>query len=157
MKTFRDILIILAVIFALFVVWQKVPRRTAIEYLPADTVIRVDTVRDTLRIPKKIYLARVDTVWLEVPADTIKVQVLVPIERKTYQTDDYKAEIEGFRASLVSMEVYPKTTIITRTEVRKEPTRPKWGIGIQAGCGIPINGRPAPYVGIGVQYNVLTW
>lgn len=154
MKTLFAALIILALIAGSFFAGRsfrpsEVPR--------VDTVVRRDTIRDTLLTPKKVYLARVDTVWMEVPADTVKVPVMVPIEQKEYSTDDYRAIIEGYKPSLISMEVYSKTTIITRTEVRKEPTRPKWGIGVQLGYGIPINGRPAPYIGVGWQYNLVTW
>lgn len=157
MKTLRDILIVVAVIFGLFVIWQKVPQRTRIEYLEADTVVRVDTIRDTGLVPVHVYHHRTDTVLLRVPGDTVFVAVEVPIERKVYVTDDYRAEIEGFRASLVSMEVYPRTKVITRPEVRYERTKPRWGIGIQAGYGIPVNGKPAPYIGAGFQYNIVTW
>lgn len=88
------------------------------------------------------------------------VAVEVPIERKVYQTDDYRAEIEGFRASLVSMEVFRKTQIVTeRVEIRT-PDRRRWGIGIQAGYGATLRDNrltATPYLGVGLSYNLFTW
>ena len=128
-----------------------------VEQLPPDTVIRVDTIREPPPDPERIYVDRIIRDTLNMPGDTVKVPVEVPIERKTYKTDDYKAEIEGYRASLLSMEVYPKTITITKPEVRYERTKPKFGVGVQVGYGIPINGKPAPYIGVGVQWNIITW
>lgn len=52
----------------------------------------------------------------------------------------------------------PERTIVeTRIEERK--TRPRFSLGIQAGYGMTIAQQPqfAPYVGIGLQYNLLSW
>lgn len=121
-----------------------------------DTVVVRDTVRDTLLIPRKVYIARVDTVFLQAAGDTVRVPVLAPMERKEYRTDDYHAIVEGFRPSLVSMAVYPETRYVTRTETRTLTKRPRFGVGVQAGVG--YNGeRFGPYVGIGIQYNIFTF
>ncbi len=51
----------------------------------------------------------------------------------------------------------PVTTItktITNTEVQYKTRR--WGIGVQVGIGVTPN-KIEPYVGIGVNYNILTW
>ena len=148
MKTLRDILIVVAVIFGLFDIWQKAPQRTKIECLEADTVVRVDTIRDTVPKPVYIEIVRYDSIYLHkvgdhrpmpagspCPNDTLEwvpparmhfgpaVEsagaldrdcVILPIERKEYKTAEYSAIIEGFRPSLVSMEVYPRTMVITR-------------------------------------------
>lgn len=155
MKTIRDITIILAALAFVFIYWRHGSTQE-ITYLPADTVIRIDTIRDT--IPKLVHVHhyRTDTVTLKVAGDTVYVAVEVPIERKTYATDDYKAIIEGFRPQLISMEIYPKTTIITNTEVRTVTKRPRWGIGVQAGYGF-AGQKAVPYIGVGLQYNLITF
>ena len=33
---------------------------------------------------------------------------------------------------------------------------PRWGVGLQGGVGVGKSGV-TPYVGVGVQYNILTW
>lgn len=118
-----------------------------------DTVIIRDTVRDTVFVPKYVRIVRVDTVRVQLPGDTVKVPVSLPIERKTYATDDYKAVIEGWRPEIVEMEVYPATKYITSTRTETLTERPRFGIGIQAGYG--TDGRKlTPYIGIGIQYNL---
>ena len=119
-----------------------------------DTVIVRDTVRDTVFVPKYVRIVRVDTVWVQVPGDnTVKVPVSLPIERKTYATDNYKAVIEGWRPELIEMEVYPVTKYITSTRTETLTKRPRLGLGIQAGYG--TDGRKlTPYIGIGIQYNL---
>lgn len=120
-----------------------------------DTVIVRETVRDTILIPQKVYIARIDTVFLPSAGDTVYREVVVPIERKEYRTDDYFAVVEGFRPRLLEMEIYPQTKYITMTEVNTVKKNPKIGVGIQAGYG--YNGqRIAPYIGVGVQYNIFT-
>jgi hypothetical protein len=119
-----------------------------------------DTIRDTVLVPKIKYIARIDTVLLRVPGDTIQVEVEVPIERKTYQTEDYKAEIEGFRPSLVSMELYRQTQAITQIRTVAVPDRKRWGVGIQAGYGVGLQGgqvKTFPYIGVGVSYDIIRW
>lgn len=157
MKTITSILILAGILACMFVCWRVSRTQERIEYLPADTVIIRDTIRDTVLKQHRVYIARVDTAYLTIPGDTVRVEVEVPIERREYSTSDYRAIVEGYRASLVSMEVYRQTVTITKPEIRYGPVRPRWGLGIQVGYGIPINGRPAPYIGLGVQYNFITW
>lgn len=121
-----------------------------------DTVVLRDTVRDTVRIPKVSYYVRTDTVFLAVPGDTVRIEVEVPIERKVYRTDDYRATIEGFRPSLVDIEIYRRTEFVTRTETIRVPVKRRWGIGLQAGYGYNFD-RFYPYVGIGLQYSIVSW
>ena len=124
-----------------------------------DTLVVRDTLRYTLRdtvlVPVERYITRVDTVWLPAVRDTITVEAAVPIERKTYVTDDYRAVVEGFRPALVEMELYRKTALVTREITRTLPPR-KWGIGIQTGYGFGPKGA-GPYIGIGVQYRLAEW
>lgn len=87
--------------------------------------------------------------------DSLRVPVVVPIERRVYVTADYRAEVEGYRPRLVSMELYRQTQVVTETPVAR-PRR--WGIGIQAGYGLaPRTGRWEPYIGIGIQYSLWQW
>lgn len=121
-----------------------------------DTVIIRDTIRDTLLIPQKVFITRVDTVFLQSAADTIFHEVTIPIQQKEYRTDDYFAVIEGYRPSLIRMEVFPETHYITKTTVQTIKKKPRLGIGVQAGYGYSHNGL-SPYVGVGLQYNIFTF
>ena len=145
-----------------------------------DTVLRVDTVRDTVPVPRNVYVTRVDTVWIaadalvplaaetEGPGDTVPAptscpagqgaRLLLPVERRIYRTNEYRAVVEGWRPSLVEMEVYPRTRTVTRYMTRETVRKTRWGIGVQVGYGIgPGAGRCSPYVGVGVQYALVRW
>lgn len=127
-----------------------------IEKNTVDTVVIRETIRDTILVPKVKYLARVDTVFLSIPGDTVRVKVEVPIERKVYQTEDYRATVEGFRPNLVDMEIYRQTQFITQTQTIKVPDKRRWGIGLHAGYGYTPKGFQ-PYIGVGINYNIITW
>ena len=120
-----------------------------------DTVTVTQIVRDTVLRPIVVRQVRIDTVWLST-IDTVKIPILIPIEQKTYQTNEYKAIIEGWRPSLIEMEVYRETQYITNTQTRYIKTKPRFGLGVQAGAG--FNGQHiTPYVGVGFQYNLVTF
>jgi hypothetical protein len=114
-----------------------------------DTVVVRDTVRETIPMPIAQLTTRIDTVWLKAAADSVRVEV--PIERKIYQTADYRAEVEGFRASLVSLDIYRQTRFVNTTRTVTPPRSRRLGFGIQAGYGITPHG-PAPYIGVGLQF-----
>lgn len=91
------------------------------------------------------------------------LRVTIPIERKVYLTDHYRAVVEGFRPVLVEMELYRSAMFVSsHTTLSAPPSRSgrdkrgRWGAGIGAGYGISPGG-PVPYIGIGVQYNLITW
>lgn len=124
---------------------------------------RVDTltVFDTITRVKPVYIAstpeiRIDTLILR-ECDTIEVSVPVPIERRVYADSNYRAVVSGWHPSLDSISVYPETRIITIEREQVEKERSRWGLGIQAGAGLSANGVAVPYVGVGVQYNLLSW
>lgn len=122
---------------------------------------RIDTVivRDTITVikPRPItrYVSRVDSIPVYI-RDTQKVYVALPIERKRYQSAEYDLTIEGYASSLLSIQTFNKTVYIDKVQTLK--TKPRWGIGVQAGYGYAVgSNKTYPYVGIGVQYNLITW
>ncbi len=80
----------------------------------------------------------------------------IPISQKVYEGENYRAVVEGFNARLTEIEVFPDTYYITDREKHLVRKRPRFGVGLQAGYGITA-GRPAPYVGVGIQYNLWTF
>lgn len=133
---------------------------TAPESVRRDTVILHDTLVVPVPTPERVEVIRRDTCWLVrcdtvLTADTLRVPVVVPIERRVYVTADYRAEVEGYRPRLVSMELYRQTQVVTETPAAG-PRR--WSIGIQAGYGLaPRTGRFEPYIGLGIQYGIWQW
>ena len=82
-----------------------------------DTLTRVDTFIIEKPVPVKV--TQKETLLVSVHDTTIvkdSVFVPIPIEKKTYKGEDYFAEISGYKAVLERIEVYPKTTTISKTE-----------------------------------------
>lgn len=120
-------------------------------------------VRDTITLSKPVFstIRIIDTLRVAV-RDTIRqtdtLYVQLPMEQKVYEDSTYRAVVSGYRPSLDSISVYRNTTTIRYETITK--VKPHWGIGIQSGIGVGcFNGTPrySPYIGIGVQYNLLTW
>lgn len=118
--------------------------------------IEIDTVIDTIIQPIPVPQYIVDVGEVEIPfpmdaivkKDTIKdtVYINIPIQRKTYQTDDYRAVISGYRPNLDTMTIYHKREIIYEKSRR-------WGLGITAGYGLSKDGF-SPCLSMGVFYRI---
>ncbi len=117
-----------------------------------DTIFVRDTLRDTVLVPVERFVVRVDTVIVPAARDTVRVEVALPVERAVYSTADYRAVVEGFRPSLIELEIYRNTARITKETIRAPPPR-RWSVGLQAGYGITPRGF-APYLGVGIQYRL---
>lgn len=159
MKNVVIAVIALALIAVAFLLGRRSVKPEIVEIHRTDTVVVRDTVRETVLVPEVRYLTRVDTVLLKVPGDAVKVPVLVPISRKVYEGEDYRAVVSGFRASLDTLDIFRRTQTVTNTVVQRVevPGKPKrWGIGVSAGYALTPQGMK-PYIGAGVQYNFLSW
>lgn len=116
----------------------------------------IETVIDTIIQPIPVPQYIVDVGEVEIPfpmdaivkKDTIKdtVYINIPIQRKTYQTDDYRAVISGYRPNLDTMTIYHKREIIYEKSRR-------WGLGITAGYGLSKDGF-SPCLSMGVFYRI---
>jgi hypothetical protein len=127
------------------------------EIVKVDTFLVVDTLRIIQPIEKTKEVVRMDTVRL-LAVDTLRISdtvtVVVPIESKEYSDSTYKAWVSGYKASLDSIEVYPKTQTIHNTTTTVKRT--KWNISAQIGMGYCGN-QIKPYVGVGFGYNLFSW
>lgn len=155
----KNVVIALALIAAAFLLGRRSVKPEIVKIHRTDTVVVRDTVRETVLVPKVRYLPRVDTVLLPVPGDTVEVPVLVPISRKVYEGEDYRAVVSGFRASLDTLDIFRKTQTVTNTVVQRVevPGKPKrWGIGVSAGYALTPQGVK-PYIGAGISYSFITF
>ena len=83
-------------------------------------------------------------------------EVIVPITQTVYEDSTYTAYVSGYRASLDSLIFRMPREVVTV----KEYSKPKrWSVGVQVGYGVTLKGTPqfAPYVGIGVSYNLFSF
>lgn len=82
--------------------------------------------------------------------------VVIPITQKVYDEDTYTAFVSGYNPSLDSLIFKMPREVVTI----KEYSKPKrWSVGVQVGYGVTLKGTPqfAPYVGIGVSYNLFSF
>jgi hypothetical protein len=153
----------------------------------SDTITYVDTIPFYLPIPKDSIVLRYETRRLPVrkgkadtpdslqeiaqmppslcslnhhsPVDYAQqsgndsMDVVIPITQKVYEDVSYKAWVSGYEPRLDSIFVYQKTQVINHYIKEKKKC---WGIGIQVGYGV-VHGNPRPYIGLGMQYNILRW
>ena len=84
--------------------------------------------------------------------DSVTVQI--PITQRVYETDRYRAVVSGYQPSLDDLLIYQPTQVV---RIKDKPKR--WGIGVQVGYGMTVKGTPqfAPYIGVGVSYNLFTF
>ena len=159
MKTAVLVLLAALALAGSYLLGRRSVKPEIVEIHRTDTVVVRDTVRETVLVPEVRYLTRVDTVLLKVPGDAVKVPVLVPIPRKVYEGEDYRAVVSGFRASLDTLDIFRRTQTVTNTVVQRVevPGKPKrWGIGVSAGYALTPQGMK-PYIGLGVQYDLISW
>ena len=131
------------------------------------------TIYDTIKVVKPIakdsvvvrYVAEVvrvtDTIIDSVNVGTDctlseDIEVEIPITQKVYEDSTYKAYVSGFRSNLDSIFVYPKTEVRT---INIKPKPKRWGIGVQVGYGLSLTPAPkfAPYIGVGISYNLFNF
>ena len=124
---------------------------------------KVDTlvVFDTIRIKEPLIVERrvVDTMTVEVVDSKVvhdTAFVNLPREEVEYRDTSYRAVVSGFLPRLEEIEIYRQDRVVTIETVKTIREKTRWGLGIQAGAGISTQGI-VPYVGIGVNYNLLAW
>lgn len=113
---------------------QKADNATAIHAVVGDSVAHADIVANNI------------------PPDSLNV--IVPISQKEYETEDYKAWVSGYEASLDSIRLYKKTEIVTST-IYTEKQKRRWGLSIGIGGGINHKGEVTPVLGIMFGYKIL--
>ena len=155
----KNTLIVIAVLVVVFLLGRWTKNFDPVKIVQYDTlppVVRVDTIRDTVSVPKYVHIVRYDTI--HDTADRKPIHLPIPISRYLFTDDStYRMEVEGYNVKANSIEVYPRTvtqTVIQRVEVPGKPKR--WGIGVSAGAALTPQGI-RPYLGVGMQYNLVVF
>ena len=138
-----------------------------------DTIVRVDTIVIDKPVVKDSIVTRYVTRYLptvKTEADTSEtvvneivshsnggigysqdsVNVILPIEQKTYTSDQYTAWVSGYEPRLDSIALYTKEVVVEK-EIYLDKKRRRWGCVVGAGVGTNHKGV-TPYVGITVGY-----
>ena len=108
-----------------------------------ETITKIETkwVKDTIEVEIPIPIPTpfevIRTEFVEIPAEQIIIKndsiyiTPVPIEEKIYETNDYRAVVEGYKPKLTEMTIYQNTKIETITETKYKT--PKLQLGVGAG------------------------
>lgn len=135
------------------------------------TFVKYDTVTYRKPVAVDSVVVRYKTISVELKEDNFpklddkednfpikkdSVTVEIPITQKTYTDSTYTAWVSGYEPCLDSIQVYPRTEYKTITNTIKVQDTKRWGIGIQGGVGYGKGGF-TPYIGVGIQYNIIRW
>lgn len=155
----KNALIVSAIILGSFILGRVTKPAQTVHILQRDTlppIIRIDTVRDTLLVPKYVQVKHFDTIRDTV--DGKPVYLPVPISSYLFTDDStYRIEMEGYNVKANSIEIYPRTITQPVIERVSVPTKQKrWGIGVSAGAALTPQGI-RPYLGVGVHYQLIVF
>lgn len=124
-----------------------------------DTLVIRDTLTEYYPVPtyreplgKEIVVLPSVVRPVAFPGDTVMMEVEVPMERVVYEEEEYRAVVEGFQPRLAEINVYPKTTIVTK-EVRVEPPLFEFHFGPTVSWGWTPHGADI-CVGVGATFAI---
>ena len=149
--------LITGIIICLLNGWVSCHRTTDKDVITiTDTLVLTDTIIKFQPKPYKITI--IDTIYLpQQPQQPQKPQIDTLIRQEvTYKDSTYIAVVGGIEPYLKSIEIYPKTIYVNNNTTTTIKVRSRFGLGVQAGYGLSRNGLQ-PYVGVGVQYNLIQW
>ena len=164
--TIKRIVFAVAAIILSLLISYFIGRRDGLNSAVETETEKVDTLylRDTIVQYEPILEERVVLKKVPVPVtDTLRIHdtlyVYLEREQVVWQDSLSKVYASGIMPQVDSVHHFIRERIVTRelTKVVKKPCR--WGVGVHAGYGIMIGNEflTAPYVGIGVSYNIISW
>ena len=146
--------VIVGIVICLLNGWTSCHRTTDKEVITiTDTLVLTDTIIKFQPKPYKITI--IDTIYLPQQPQQPQIDTLIRKE-VTYKDSTYTAVVGGIEPYLKSIEIYPKTIYVNNNTTTTIKVRSRFGLGVQAGYGYGRNGLQ-PYVGVGVQYNLIQW
>ena len=149
--------VITGIVICLLNGWVSCHRTTDKEVITiTDTLVLTDTIIKFQPKPYKVTI--IDTIYLpQQPQQPQQPQIDTLIRQEvTYKDSTYTAVVGGIEPYLKSIEIYPKTIYVNNNTTTTIKVRSRFGLGVQAGYGLSRNGLQ-PYVGVGVQYNLIQW
>ena len=121
-----------------------------------DTIMQYRPILEERVVYKREYVPVpvTDTLWKH---DTLYVSL--DHEQVVWQDSLSRVYASGILPQIDSVQHFISERVVTKelTKVVKKPCR--WGVGIHAGYGIQLGEqvKTAPYIGVGVSYNILSW
>lgn len=117
-----------------------------------------------IQLPEKIKIVIPQKILdsLQLLNDSLKAlknrPLYFPKNQVVYRDSSYQAWVSGVQPKLDSIKLYNKTIEREVTRYITKYKTKRWGVGIQAGYGIsPSYKQLAPYIGVGISYQLLSW
>ena len=139
-------------------VWDTIPIYDTITHdtvIPRDSIVlRYEVVNLPMvgNISRKNILENGNIALNNIPTDSARV--VIPITQQHYKEDDFEAWVSGFRASLDSIRVFPKSYYL-----KPKVTKPKRLVisgGVNLGYN-PFTRRFEPTLGVSVGWKLWEW
>ena len=119
-----------------------------------DTIVQYEPILEERVVLKKVLVPVTDTLRIH---DTL--YVYLEREQVVWQDSLSRVYASGILPQIDSVRHYITERIVTE-EVTIQVKKPcKWGLGVHAGYGVQLGEqiRTAPYIGVGITYNFLSW
>ena len=100
----------------------KVEERVDTIVVEKPAEVRYKTLRETILVEARDTVTQHDTFF-----------VRLPLEEREYRRDEFYAVVSGYDPRLTHIEVYPKTTIVTKTEMVMQKNHVS--VGMELGYG----------------------
>lgn len=164
--TIKRIVFAVAAIILSLLISYFIGRRDGLNSAVETETEKVDTLylRDTIVQYEPILEERVVLKKVPVPVtDTLRIHdtlyVYLDREQVVWQDSLSRVYASGILPQIDSVQHYITERIVTK-EVTIHVKKPcRWGVGVHAGYGVQLGDqvRTAPYIGVGVSYNILSW
>lgn len=165
-KTLRNILFLLVIVTLIGILSFGWGKKYALNRLVEPQKERVDTlfIFDTIveekpifkekKVVEKVLVHSVDTIMMR---DTL----YMVMEREQIHWKDSLSDVyaSGIMVEVDSVKHYLPTRVITIETEKVVKVKPRWSLGVHAGYGVHVGSQiqAAPYVGVGVSYNIFSW
>jgi hypothetical protein len=119
-----------------------------------DTIVQYEPILEERVVLKKVPVPVTDTLRIH---DTL--YVYLEREQVVWQDSLSRVYASGILPQIDSVQHYISERIVTK-EVTIHVKKPcRWGVGVHAGYGVQLGDqvRTAPYIGVGISYNLLSW
>jgi hypothetical protein len=161
-------MIAMAALIAVVAIAYWAGRRSGFVRAIEDSHERVDTlvIRDTImqyesiveeRVVLQKYPVMVEKYDTIMRHDTIYLNM--PREQVVWKDEYARVFASGIMPHVDSVQHFVTTRTITKEIPVKVVKKTRWGVGVQAGYGVMVGNevRLAPYVGVGISYNIVSW
>lgn len=162
MGKFKSILVAAALLAGVWLIGYIIGRNhipSTVEKVQIDTLVRHDTIR--IESPVEIRSIKTTDTLIVPITDTLRVcdTVYLVLNRQTkeYRDSLFYARISGYDPTLDFIEVYPRTTTISKTEtVVQKPSAWRYGVTVGLDYGMMWGKHITPNVGAEIGYKKLT-